>query len=146
VALLFHFSRIFRASARKQFTNSEIRLLQRGDLNAMCATDIASYYPTIDLDRLETRLHDIGCDLHSVALTLSGLRKLVAVDHIAGVPIGPEASGILGNAFLIPVDRMLISLGAAYLRWMDDFKIMGRDCPASVETGVPHPGGVLIRR
>jgi reverse transcriptase-like protein len=105
-------------------------LLQRGDLNAMCATDIASYYPSIDLDRLETRLYDIGCDLHSVAVTLSGLRKFVAVDHIAGVPIGPEASGILGNAFLIPVDRMLMSLGAEHLRWMDDFKIMGRDTQA----------------
>ena len=116
----------------KRFTDSAIRLLQRGDINAMCATDIASYYGSIDPDRLETRLHDLGCDLHAVAVVLSGLRKWVSVDGIAGVPIGPEASGILGNAFLIPVDRMLTSLGVEHVRGMDDYKLMGRDEPVGL--------------
>ncbi len=123
-------------TAWRHFTDSAIGLLHRNDINAMCATDIASYYPSIDLDRLETRLHDIGCDLHAVAVTLSGLRKWAAVDEVVGIPIGPEASGVLGNAFLIPVDRMLMSLGAEYLRWMDDYKVMARDehaCRSLVE-------------
>jgi hypothetical protein len=126
--------------AWKHFTDSAIRLLQRADINAMCATDIANYYGSIDLDRLETRLYDIGCDLQAVAVLLSGLRKWAAVDGIAGVPIGPEASGVLGNAFLIPVDRMLMSIGAYYVRWMDDYKVMGRDDEAcgSIVTRFDH--------
>jgi hypothetical protein len=90
----------------------------------MCATDIARYYPSIGLDRLETRLHDLGCDLHGISVLLSALRKWASADGICGLPIGPEASAILGNAFLIPVDRMLISAGIQYVRWMDDYKLM----------------------
>jgi hypothetical protein len=113
--------------AWKNFVDSAIRLLQREDINAMCATDIANYYGSIDLDRLETRLYDIGCDLQAVAMILSGFRKWAAVDGVAGMPIGPEASGVLGNAFLIPVDCMLMSIGAHHVRWMDDYKLMGHD-------------------
>ncbi len=115
------------SSAWKHFTDSAIHLLERAEINAMCATDIARYYASINLDRLETRLHDIGCDLHAIGVILSGLRKWASVNGVAGLPIGPEASGILGNAFLIPVDRMLMPLGAQYVRWMDDYKFMGHD-------------------
>lgn len=57
-----------------RFTNTAVGLLQRGDLNAMCSTDIAGYYASINLDRLELRLHDLGCDVHAIAVILSGLR------------------------------------------------------------------------
>lgn len=113
----------------ERFTNTAIALLQRGNLNAMCSTDIAGYYASIDLDRLESRLHDLGCDMHAIAVILSGLRKWVSMDGVVGIPIGPEACGVLGNAFLIPVDRMLISFGAEHLRWMDDYRCMAPDEP-----------------
>lgn len=112
------------------FIESAIRLLRRDDINAMCAYDIARYYGSIDHDRLETRLHDLGCDLHAIAVALAALRKWAAVDRISGLPIGPEACAILGNAFLIPVDRMLMSVGVEYVRWMDDYKLMGADALA----------------
>jgi len=120
----------------KRFTNAAIALLLRGNLNAMCSTDITRYYGSIDLDRLETRLHDLGCDMHAIAVIMSGLRKWASVDGVSGIPIGPEACGVLGNAFLLTVDRMLISLGVEHVRWMDDYKCMAPDeaaCRAIVE-------------
>lgn len=111
----------------ERFINTAVSLLQRGDLMAMCSTDVAGYYGSISLDRLESHLRDLGCDGHAVAVILSGLRKWASVDGVVGIPIGPEACGVLGNAFLIAVDQMLIALGAQHLRWMDDFKCMGAD-------------------
>lgn len=69
--------------------------------------------------------HEFGCDPYVIEVIFSGLRKWALVDKVSGLPIGPEASAILGNAFLIPIDHMLMSVGIQHVRWMDDFKLLG---------------------
>jgi hypothetical protein len=116
-----------RSAQWRNFIDASVRLLSREDVNTMCLTDIAAYYPSINLDRMEDRLHDIGCDTSAITTVLSGLRTWVSRDLVKGLPIGPEACGVLGNAFLIPVDDILTQVGSKHHRWMDDFHIMASD-------------------
>ena len=43
-----------------------------------------------------------------------------------GIPVGPYASRILGEAILIDVDTHLQSMGIDYVRWVDDYNIFSR--------------------
>ena len=64
------------------------------------------------------------------------IREWQVRDNLVGLPIGPDASRFLGNAFLGPVDRALALAGVEHSRWMDDFLILGLtldDCDIAVD-------------
>lgn len=54
---------------------------------------------------------------------------LVALERVGvrGLPVGPEASAVLANAVLAPVDRALRDAGVEHLRWVDDVVLRGPD-------------------
>lgn len=68
-----------------------------------------------------------GCDPSAVALILRIHGQWHTWQSIQGLPIGPEVSPAVANAFLLPVDERLSVMGLPYLRWMDDLWIFGTD-------------------
>lgn len=86
----------------------------------MLAADVRSYFPSIDLELLERELLTLRCPPSSVEAACGFLRRWVERDHLRGLPVGPEFSAVLGNAFLGAVDRGLEAGGVPYERYMDD--------------------------
>jgi hypothetical protein len=88
--------------------------------------DIADFYPRIYQHRLENVLESVATSqrVRDVARVL--VRKLIG--HLMGrnsygIPVGPLASRVLGEAILIDVDATLQSKGANFVRWVDDYNI-----------------------
>jgi hypothetical protein len=92
---------------------------------AMYRTDIASYYPTVEIERLRSVLQDFGCLGRAALLILKMFRQWQLRDGLHGIPIGPQVSAIIGNFFLHPVDRLLEAKGYEHLRWCDDILTFG---------------------
>lgn len=61
---------------------------------------------------------------------------LTALEHVGvrGLPVGPDASAVLANVVLAPVDRALREAGIDHLRWVDDVVLSGPDLQAAVST------------
>jgi hypothetical protein len=90
----------------------------------MCRTDIENYYPSVDLERVHSLFQDAGC-LPAAFLVLKIYRQWQQRGEVEGLPVGPEASGVIGNFFLHPVDKLLEANGHEHLRWCDDILTFG---------------------
>lgn len=97
--------------------------LSVADFGGLGMLDVRQYYPSITLDPLASVLSAIGCADADIGGVVSYLRYWQEVWGVQGVPIGPEASGLLGNAFLIPADARLHDLGIPFSRYTDDFRL-----------------------
>lgn len=110
----------------KSFCASGITTLHRGEHTHMSKTDIANYYPTIQIDLLQELLLRQRCDPAAVNRVIRTLRFWRQRDNLQGLPIGPEASAVLGNFFLTPLDQALIFAGADHKRYGDDILIFAK--------------------
>ncbi len=101
----------------------------KDDVQFVGLADIADFFPRIYQHRLENVIQanassDRGRD---VARVLVG--KLISNlmgRNSYGIPVGPYASRILGEAILIDVDSFLQSNKLDYVRWVDDYNIFCR--------------------
>jgi hypothetical protein len=84
--------------------------------------DVRKYYPSIDPSRLGAVLTSVGVP-EEVADPLIAFLYGWHVWGVEGVPIGPEASGLLGNAYLLSVDAALRGVGVDFGRYTDDYRI-----------------------
>jgi len=92
----------------------------------MYRTDIASYYPSVEIESLWSLLEECGCLVPAAILMLSIFRKWQSRDGLRGLPIGPEVSAVVGNFLLYPVDTSLEANGFQHLRWSDDILTFGQ--------------------
>ncbi|MDP1831347.1 MAG: RNA-directed DNA polymerase [Geothrix sp.] len=88
--------------------------------------DIADFYPRIYQHRLENVIETVATSqrVRDVARVL--VRKLIGnlmERNSYGIPVGPYASRLLGEAILIDVDATLQSKGINFVRWVDDYNI-----------------------
>ena len=120
----WHFRDYKKAWSR--FITCGLSLLDGRRYSAMYRTDIESYYPSVELERLQSLLQGYGCLVPAAVLILKVLRKWQLRDGLRGLPIGPEVSAVLGNFLLHPVDRSFEANGYEYLRWSDDILTFGR--------------------
>jgi hypothetical protein len=105
----------FQKKAWRKFIDHGVSLLDGLRYSAMYRTDIASYYPTVEIERLRSVLQDFGCLGRAALLILKMFRQWQVRDDLHGIPIGPEVSAIIGNFFLHPVDRLLEARGTSIL-------------------------------
>jgi hypothetical protein len=92
----------------------------------VAVADIADFYPRIYQHRLENviKASARSARVEEVARVL--VAKLIPNllgKNSYGIPIGPFASRILGEAVLIDVDASLLSDGVEFVRWVDDYSI-----------------------
>ncbi len=121
--------------AWRRFMDQAVSVLQEGTLSHMCRTDIARYYPSVRLDVLEELLRNYGCDSTAVSRIVRTLAFWQRNCGLSGLPIGPEASAVLGNIFLEPVDRAIVATQALHFRYGDDILFFcrnARECDAVV--------------
>lgn len=93
----------------------------------VAVTDVVSYFDNIDHSLLFRQL--IRLDAPTEALnTLRILLRTWGGDGQTGIPQGPNASRLLGNLYLIPVDSAIenSNLDVVYTRFMDDIRVAAR--------------------
>ena len=78
--------------------------------------DAADCYDSMRPEVVAATLRSAGADPRVLVRLLHEL-----VDHgVPGLPIGPEASAVLANVVLAPVDLALAAAGVPHVRWVDD--------------------------
>jgi len=94
------------------------------DFDGVCLkTDLTSFYEYIDYNQLLDSI-DIDDSQQSVINLLRLLlRHWQSQSRVIGLPQGPNASGILANAYLLDADTTALSYAAGYARFSDDMKI-----------------------
>ena len=91
--------------------------------------DIADFYPRIYQHRLENVIETSATTQRGIEVARVLVKKLIANlmgGNSYGIPVGPYASRVLGEATLIDVDAHLQSNGVDYVRWVDDYNIFCR--------------------
>jgi hypothetical protein len=97
---------------------ARLRVLARSS-EVLVFADVRACFASIGADQVARALRAVGAastDRDAVAAFLVRLRRL----GVIGLPVGPEASAVLANAVLIPLDRAVEQLGVPHLRWVDD--------------------------
>jgi Reverse transcriptase (RNA-dependent DNA polymerase) len=116
-------------SWKDRFLAGGIEILDKGEFPFMCRTDISKYYPSIQIDLLQESLLTNGCDPQAVGRIFAFLEFWQEFCGLNGLPIGPEASAVLSNFFLRPIDGLIATTGAQYKRYGDDMLIFSRNRP-----------------
>jgi Reverse transcriptase (RNA-dependent DNA polymerase) len=114
---------------KNRFVADGIEILDKAEFPFMCRTDVSKYYPSIQIDLLQESLLMNGCDGQVVARIFAVLKFWQAFWDLNGLPIGSEASAVLSNFFLRPIDNLIAMTGAQYKRYGDDMLIFSRDRP-----------------
>ncbi|MFB7888073.1 RNA-directed DNA polymerase [Cellulosimicrobium cellulans] len=110
-------------------TRSQYELFQSSvsehieDGSWVVSTDLVSYFETISHQLLFEDLKDLGIPDDVTTPLRNLLRSWRKPAHV-GLPIGPDASRILGNFFLRHIDEQMLDHGFNYHRYMDDIRIV----------------------
>jgi len=93
----------------------------------MAETDITSFFDCIHHTILMKDLESLGAE----PVLRSAIREMLktwSTTPNTGIPQGPDASRILANFYMHPIDDVMNSLvGVAYYRYMDDIRIVSPD-------------------
>ena len=86
-------------------------------------TDLVSYFDTISHQLLFDDLNRMDVP-DEITRPLRNLLRTWRDRSQRGIPIGPDASRILGNLFMVPVDSAMQEAGFHYFRYMDDVRLV----------------------
>ena len=107
-------------------------------------TDIADFYARIYQHRLVNALQAAcGNTLQDHIRVLEKMLNRFSENVSYGIPIGPPASRLFGEAVLIDVDSSLLSFDVDFARFTDDFVIFGQT-PEDAEYGIRVLGETLF--
>ncbi len=88
--------------------------------NAIAVADIRNYYPSVEPEIVMDALRRAGSPQGAVTLIGDLLRDLKPMGAPGGLPIGPEASGLLGNIVLLGLDEAISCRVRGHIRYTDD--------------------------
>jgi hypothetical protein len=87
-------------------------------------SDVKSHYPSTRDETIERMLCTAGSSSSAIAQLMHFLRLLRDTPGVpAGLPIGPEASALLGTIVLRPLDVLLRRYGLPFVRYVDDIVV-----------------------
>ena len=94
----------------------------------LAVADVAAYFDNIQHRLLFAQIQSLNPSLDALRL-LGEMLNHWDLGSGAGIPQGPNASRVLGNLYLLPVDQAVQNLGldVVYLRFQDDIRIVTRD-------------------
>jgi hypothetical protein len=95
-------------------------LLDAQPHGALVAIDIANYFPSVQRDLVARVLSLLPLPPPTLAFLMIWFLRLARNWSVPGLPIGPEASSVIGNALLMSADAVLRTRPAEFLRYMDD--------------------------
>ncbi|MCY3647095.1 MAG: reverse transcriptase domain-containing protein [Chloroflexi bacterium] len=112
-----------RVAGFTAFQNRSRRLSRR--FPYVVVTDIADFFPRLYHHRIEGAVSTATAkDGHVRGLTR--LLKSWTQRQSYGIPVGPSASRLIAEVSINDVDRMLLSEGVTFVRYMDDYRIFAR--------------------
>lgn len=87
--------------------------------------DVQDHFATVKAEPLARSLSSVGCADCTVGGIVGFLEALDSTDGVPqGLPIGPEASAVLGTVALVSLDRLLERVTLRYARWVDDITFL----------------------
>lgn len=95
-------------------------------IKVLVSCDIANFYDRLNLHRLESVLLSLALDKSQIRL-LNQLLLFWSNRDSYGLPVGSNASRILAEASLLEVDDYLLSIGAVFCRFVDDYRLFAPD-------------------
>lgn len=98
----------------------------------MVRTDLTAYFDTIPHELLINEVMALGVPARTVSSLRAMLRSWAIVPGM-GIPQGPNASRLLGNLYLLPLDRAMRANGAGYFRYFDDVRIVAESKHAATK-------------
>lgn len=119
-------------SMRGAYANYKAQLVAKtakGTVKYVSVADIADFYPRIYQHRLENIIMSTAGGQRGRDVARVLVKKLILAlmeNNSYGIPVGPYASRILGEAILIDVDAFLRSRDVDFVRWVDDYHIFSR--------------------
>jgi hypothetical protein len=96
----------------------------------LVSADIANFFPSVDDARLLQNLDKQGVEPW-LTKTLGDLLLQWKPQWRQGIPVGPVASCLLGEAALVNVDAKLLSDRIDFIRYVDDFRFFANDMPSA---------------
>ncbi|MEV0314546.1 RNA-directed DNA polymerase [Nonomuraea fuscirosea] len=93
----------------------------------LARTDITAFYEHVDHDILLGDLAALGIPKWSMEILEKFLHAFNGLSHAWGVPQGSDASGMLANLYLVPLDLEIARHGFRHFRYSDDVYIFGDD-------------------
>jgi excisionase family DNA binding protein len=115
--------RLWRASVARQISDGK---------QWMIKTDVAGYYASIQHRLLLADVERLAPDPVALSALRRMLREWSVVPNI-GLPEGPDASRLLANIYLHPVDEAMTDPRWTYTRYMDDFRIVAPSRRSAIE-------------
>ncbi|MBC3842367.1 RNA-directed DNA polymerase [Streptacidiphilus sp. 4-A2] len=100
------------------------RMLRKHANSQLARTDIVSFYENVDTGTLRTDLDTVHADpriANQICAFLDGFQQR---GQAWGLPQGCDASGILANLYLLPIDELVEQQGVGYLRYSDDMLLI----------------------
>ena len=91
----------------------------------MIKTDLTAYFDVIPHRNLIAEIQALNPDPRVMDALNEMLRTWAAVPGV-GIPQGPNASRLLGNLYLVPVDRAMLAAGFRYSRFLDDVRVVSK--------------------
>ena len=88
--------------------------------NAIAVADLRHYYPSVEPEVVMDALCQANSPRGAVTVIGELLRDLVPMGAPRGLPIGQEASGLLGNIVLLGLDEAISSRVRGHIRYTDD--------------------------
>lgn len=111
--------------ANRRMRRDAVRRLRENSWT-LARTDIAQYYASIRRAVLDEFLARSGCHPLGIRILMAALTHYQDTCVIPGLPIGPEAFSLIGNAVLLPADKALEAGRFTYSRWSDDIWLYAR--------------------
>jgi hypothetical protein len=138
IADKFAFSNRFQADSDFRFFDKNISYSQfvehckdlAGKYPFVVVTDISDFYYRIYFHPLENALRSAVTVLPSHASAMLKLIKNWNQTASYGIPVGSNPSRLLAEVILDDVDRVLVSEGVVFSRWVDDYRFF---CKSSEE-------------
>ena len=133
-----------RGSSWKDFRKTVENRAAKADC-VVGVTDIADFYPRIYHHRLVNAL-EVASDrtMKDYIRVLEKMLTRFSGGTSYGIPVGPPASRLLGEAVLIDVDSTLLSFGIDFIRYVDDYIIFANRAQ-DAEYGIRALGETLFR-
>ncbi len=108
------------------FRNHIHRKKKHRNVQFVVECDIANFYDRLNLHRLEQILLSLPVKKNEVKI-INSLLLFWSNRDSYGLPVGSNASRILAETALIPIDNFLTSHNINYCRFVDDFRLFAPD-------------------